>query len=61
MKTNKLLFLLLLFPFLSFSQVSNYPDKADFESGFGNWVQATADNFDWSLAWAEEPGPKGPA
>ena len=49
MKTNKLLFLLLLFPFLSFSQVSNYPDKADFESGFGNWVQVTADNFDWSL------------
>ena len=38
MKTNKLLFLFLLLPFLSFSQVSTYPDKSDFESGFGNWV-----------------------
>ena len=48
MKTNKLLLLFLLLPFLSFSQVSTYPDKADFESGFGNWVNPVGDNFDWT-------------
>ena len=55
MKTSKLLFLLLLFPFLSFSQVTTYPDNADFESGFGNWVQATADNFDWTRTTTKTP------
>ena len=47
-KRNRLLFLLLV-PCLAFGQVSTYPDRADFESGFSNWVQSTADNFDWSL------------
>ena len=48
MKTNKLLFLLLLLPFLSFGQVSTYPDKADFENGFGNWLNPVGDDFDWT-------------
>ena len=48
MKTNKLLFLLLLLPFLSFGQVSNYPDKSDFENGLGSWVNPGGDDFDWT-------------
>lgn len=49
MKTNKLLLLFLLLPFLSIGQVTSYPDAADFESGFSNWTNPSGDDFDWTL------------
>ena len=55
MKTNKLLFLLLLFPFLAFGQVSTYPNTSDFETGFGSWKQSTSDNFDWTQTTSKTP------
>ena len=49
MKTNKLLYYYFYcLPFLSFGQVSTYPDKSDFENGFGNWVNPGGDDFDWT-------------
>ena len=55
MKTiNKLIFLL-LFPILSFGQISTLPHTTDFELGFGDWTNSTFDNFDWTQTITKTP------
>jgi len=55
MKTiNKLIFLL-LFPILSFGQITTLPHLTDFEVGFGDWDNSAFDNFDWTQTTLKTP------
>mgnify|MGYP003632930211 CR=1 FL=1 len=55
MKTISKLLLLLLFPILTFGQVSTLPHSTDFEIGFGDWTNSTFDNFDWTQTTTKTP------
>lgn len=55
MKTITKLLFLLLFPIITFGQISTLPHSTDFEVGFGDWTNSTSDNFDWSQTTTETP------
>ena len=55
MKTISKLLLLLLFPILTYGQVSTLPHSTDFEIGFGDWTNSTFDNFDWTQTTTKTP------
>ena len=55
MKTITKLLFLILFPILTFGQVTTLPHLTDFESNFGDWTNSTFDNFDWTQTTSSTP------
>jgi len=55
MKTISKLLFLILFPIITFGQVSTLPHSTDFEIGFGDWTNSAFDNFDWAQTITKTP------